>query len=76
MKGSTSPISALQEILHYKQQFQTYFMKEGLEKEPEIISEYITEMQNDGHQVTVTKSGFVVSATHGFFGIKPRWFGQ
>ena len=71
MKGSTSPISALQEMLHYKQPFQTYFMKEGLEKEPEIISEYITEMQNDGHQVTVTKSGFVVSATHGFLGSSP-----
>lgn len=49
MKESTSPISALQKILHYKQPFQNYFMKEDLEKEPEIISEYITEMQKDRH---------------------------
>lgn len=68
MKESTSPISALQKILHYKQPFQNYFMKEDLEKEREIISEYITEMQKDGHQVAMTKSGFTVSGTHWILG--------
>ena len=67
-KESTSPVIALQEILHYKQPFQTDFMKEGLDKEPEIINEYIAQMQKDGHQVTVKKSGFTVSASHGFLG--------
>ena len=43
-------------------------MKEGLLKEPEIINEYIAQMQKDGHQVTLKKSGFTVSASHGFPG--------
>ena len=43
-------------------------MKEGLDKEPEIINEFITQMQKDGHQVTVKKSGFTVSASNGFSG--------
>ena len=71
MKESTSPVAALQEILHYKQPFQTDFMKEGLDKEPEIIHEYIAQMQKDGHEVTVKKSGFAVSASHGFLGASP-----
>ena len=68
MKESTSPVIALQGILHYNQKFPTYFMKEGLEKEPEIISKYIAERQEDSHQVTVKKSGFIVNATRGFLG--------
>ena len=71
MKQSTSPVAALQEILHYKQPFQTDFMKEGLDKEPDIINEYIAQMQKDGHEVTVKKSGFTVSASHGFLGASP-----
>ena len=54
MKESTSPVIALQEILHYNPKFPTYFMKEGLDKEPEIISKYIAEMQEDSHQVSAT----------------------
>lgn len=46
-------------------------MKEGLDKEPEIINEYIAQMQKDGHEVTVKKSGFTVSASHGFLGASP-----
>ena len=41
-------------------------MKEGLDKEPETINEYIGQMQKDGHEVSVEKSGFTVSASHGF----------
>ena len=50
-------------------------MREGLQKESEIISEYITEMHRNGYEVKVSKSGIVVGATHGFYGIKSRWFG-
>ena len=46
-------------------------MKEGLDKEPEIINEYIDQMQKDGHEVTVKKSGFTVRASHGFLGASP-----
>ena len=53
IKESTSPVAALKEILHYKQLFQTDFRKEGFDKEPEIINEYIGQMQKDGHEVSV-----------------------
>ena len=71
MKETTCPKSALEEILQYKQPYQSDLMREGLQKESEIIGEYITEMHRNGHEVTVTKSGFVVSATHGFLGSSP-----
>ena len=71
MKETTCPKSALEEILQYKQPYQSDLMREGLQKESEIITEYITEMHRNGHEVTVTKSGLVVSATHGFLGSSP-----
>ena len=74
MKESTSPVTALQEILHYKQPFQTDFMKEGLDKEPEIINEYIAQMQKDGHEVTVKKNWVHCKCIPWVFGSKPRWF--
>ena len=40
MKETTSPTKAVQEILHYKEAFQTTKMKEGLRREEEIIQEY------------------------------------
>lgn len=46
-------------------------MKEGLDKEPEIINEYIAQMQKDGHEITVKKSGFSVSTSYGFLGASP-----
>ena len=49
-------------------------MRESLEKEPEIVSDYETEMHKNGHQVTVTKSGFVVSTSHCFLGASPDGF--
>ena len=65
MKELASPVAALQEILYYKQPFQTDFMKEGIDKEPEIINEVIRQMQKDGHEITVKKSGFTLSTSHG-----------
>ena len=43
MKETTSPTSALEEILQYKKLYQSDLMREGLEKEPEIISDHETE---------------------------------
>ena len=74
MKESTSPVIALQGILHYNQKFPTYFMKEGLEKEPEIISKYIAERQEDSHQVTVKKKWIHRKCNPWVFGSKSRRF--
>ena len=57
-----------------KKPYQSDLMREGLEKEPEIISNYETEMHKNGHQVTVTKSGLGFSTSHCFLGASPDGF--
>lgn len=73
MKETTSPTSALEEILQYKKPYQSDLMREGLEKEPEIISDYETEMHKNGMKSQSQKVDlFLEQAT--VFWSKPRWF--
>ena len=59
LKESTSPTKAVEEILQYKQQCQTAKMKEGLRREKEIISEYISLQKQKGKDLQVVPSGLI-----------------
>ena len=66
LKESTSPSKAVQEILQYKQQWQTSRMKEGLRREKQIINEYISLQKQKGKDIQVVPSGLIVSAPMDF----------
>ena len=71
MRPSTSLTKAIKEILYSKVK-PTREMKEGLEKEPEIIAEYIQHQINAGHVgLKVSKCGLLVSEAEGFLGANP-----
>ena len=63
MKEITSPTSALEEMIQFKKPYQSDLMRKGPEKDPEIISDYETEMHKNGHQVTLTVDFLLVQAT-------------
>ena len=46
-------------------------MKEGLKREKEIISEYVSLQKHKGKDVEVAPCGLIVSGTHGFLAASP-----
>jgi len=65
-KETTSPTKAISEILMYKPNIQTSYMKEGIEMEPKIIERFSEET---GH--IVKKCGFFISESHPLLGASP-----
>ena len=63
IRPTTSPTKAISEVLMYNDRAPTKAMKEGIEAESRIISEF---EKDTG--LTVHKSGFVISETHPFLG--------
>lgn len=66
IRPTTSPTEAISEVLMYNDRAPTKAMKEGIEAESRIISEF---EKDTG--LTVHKSGFVISETHPFLGASP-----
>ena len=46
-------------------------MQAGIQQEPEIIKDYLTQQAQNGNNITVDKCGFFVSKTHPFLGASP-----
>jgi hypothetical protein len=63
---TTSPTKAISEILHYKTNFQTQKMRQGLEDECKILKLYEDKLGCKVHKV-----GFIISSTHPFLGASP-----
>ena len=66
IRPTTSPTKAISKVLMYNDRAPTKAMKEGIEAESRIISEF---EKDTG--LTVHKSGFVISETHPFLGASP-----
>ena len=71
-KAGTSPSKIIKEVLNYNEQVQAKAMREGIENEELIITQYKDKMQKGGHAgLEVNSCGFFVSKTPGFLGASP-----
>ena len=71
-KAATSRSKIIKEVLNCNEQVHTKAMREGIENEELIITQYKDKMQKGGHAgLKVTSCGFFVSKTHGFLGASP-----
>ena len=71
-KAGTSPSKIIKEVLNYNERVQTKAMREGIQNEDLIITQYTEKMGKEGHVgLEVTSCGFFVSKTHGFLGASP-----
>lgn len=72
LKESTSPTKAIKDVLLINPPYQSQEMKEGLNMEETILTEYCNHMENKGHKgLSVKRCGFFISKEHGFLGASP-----
>lgn len=65
-KNTTSPTKAMQEILHYNNNYQSEMMKQGLKDEKKILRVYESKLG-----CKVREVGFIVSRSHPYLGASP-----
>ena len=71
-RAGTSPSKIIKEVLNYNKSVQTKAMREGIENEGLIISQYTEKMRKEGHAgLEVNSCGLFVCKTHGFLGASP-----
>ena len=71
-RAGTSPSKIIKEVLNYNKNVQTKAMREGIENEDLIISQYTEKMRKEGHAgLEVNSCGLFVCKTHGFLGASP-----
>ena len=71
-RETTSPTKIIQDVLDYKEPFQSKSRQEGLEMEDSIIAAYKSLKQEEGVAgIIVQKCGFFISKHHGFLGASP-----